>query len=58
MTTVKIKSQEIGKLEGKRENEGTKNAEEKELLRQQSSMWISEDLDKKILEAIVNTTPL
>ncbi|PKU65671.1 hypothetical protein MA16_Dca009708 [Dendrobium catenatum] len=36
-----------------------KKTEKKDLLRQQSSMWISEEnLDKRILEAIVDTTPL
>lgn len=33
--------------------------DEKELLRHKSSMWIDEqELEKKILEAIVDTTPL
>ncbi|KAL6595597.1 hypothetical protein ACP70R_047937 [Stipagrostis hirtigluma subsp. patula] len=36
-----------------------KKAEQKELLRKKSSMWIAEDkLEAKILEAITHTTPL
>ena len=36
-----------------------KKTEKKELLCQQSSMWIDElELEKRILEAIVDTTPL
>ena len=36
-----------------------KKTEKKELLRRQSSMWIDElELEKRILEAIVDTTPL
>jgi hypothetical protein len=36
-----------------------KKAEQKELLRKKSSMWLSEDkLEDQILDAIKNTTPL
>ena len=36
-----------------------KKKEKKELLHRKSSLWIDEsDLEKKILEAIVDTTPL
>lgn len=36
-----------------------KKKEKNELLRRQSSLWINEpELEKKILEAIVDTTPL
>lgn len=36
-----------------------KKKEKNELLRRQSSLWINEpELEKKVLEAIVDTTPL
>ena len=36
-----------------------KKAEQKELLRKKSSVWLSEDkLEDQILDAIKNTTPL
>nr|XP_028948723.1 calponin homology domain-containing protein DDB_G0272472-like isoform X1 [Malus domestica] len=45
------------KMKEKRKEEMKKD--EKELLRRKSSMWINEqELEKKILEAIVDTTPL
>ncbi|KAJ1274243.1 hypothetical protein BS78_05G047100 [Paspalum vaginatum] len=50
------------KLESWRKKEklnAQKKADEKELLRKKSSMWLSEDkLDEQILTAITNTTPL
>lgn len=50
------------KLEGWREKEklkAQKKAEHRELLRKQSSLWVAEDkMEKKILEAILHTTPL
>ena len=50
------------KLESWREKEkmkAQKKAEGRELLRKQSSMWVAEDkLEKKVLQAILHTTPL
>ena len=50
------------KLESWRKKEklrDQKKAEQKELLRKKSSVWLSEDkLEDQILDAIRNTTPL
>jgi hypothetical protein len=50
------------KLESWREKEklkAQKKAEDRELLRRKSSMWVAEDkLETKVLQAIMHTTPL
>nr|XP_010940739.1 golgin subfamily A member 6-like protein 1 [Elaeis guineensis] len=58
-TLLKERAKKLESWRTKEKMREQKKNEEKELLHQQSSMWISEEnLEKRILEAIVDTTPL
>jgi hypothetical protein len=56
---MKERAQKLESWRMKEKLNQEKKAEKKELLRKQSSMWVSEEnIEKRILEAIVDTTPL
>ncbi|KAM3312237.1 hypothetical protein ACQJBY_032298 [Aegilops geniculata] len=56
---MKERAQKLESWRNKEKLKARKKAEHKELLRRQSSVWVSEDkMEKKILEAIMHTTPL
>ncbi|XP_073013145.1 uncharacterized protein [Typha latifolia] len=56
---LKERAEKLENWKAKEKMKEEKKNGKKELLRQQSSMWISvENLEKRVLEAIVDTTPL
>lgn len=56
---MKERAQKLESWRNKEKLKAQKKAEHRELLRRQSSMWVAEDkMEKKILEAIMHTTPL
>lgn len=58
-TLLQERAEKLENWRGKEAIREQKNSEKNELLRRQSSMWIDEnDLEKKILDAIDDTTPL
>nr|CAD1836720.1 unnamed protein product [Ananas comosus var. bracteatus] len=58
-TLLKERAEKLESWRAKEKSREEKKAAQKELLRQQSSMWVSEEnLEKRILEAIVDATPL
>ncbi|ERN16257.1 hypothetical protein AMTRI_Chr01g105160 [Amborella trichopoda] len=58
-TLMKERAEKQANWRAKEERREEKKREKKELLRRQSSLWIDEnDLEKRVLEAIVDTIPL
>ncbi|BFG15405.1 hypothetical protein CerSpe_016790 [Prunus speciosa] len=58
-TLLKERAEKLENWKMKEKMREEKKKEKNELLRRQSSLWINEpELEKKILEAIVDTTPL
>ncbi|XP_058070793.1 beta-mannosyltransferase 1 [Magnolia sinica] len=58
-TLLKERREKLENWKAKEEMREHKKSEKKELLRRQSSMWIDEeDVEKKILEAVVDMTAL
>eukprot|EP00262_Sarcandra_glabra_P022367 TRINITY_DN989_c0_g1_i2.p1 TRINITY_DN989_c0_g1~~TRINITY_DN989_c0_g1_i2.p1 ORF type:complete len:198 (+),score=41.36 TRINITY_DN989_c0_g1_i2:251-844(+) len=58
-TLLKERMEKLENWKAKEERRDNKKKEKNDLLRQQSSMWIDEnELEKKILEAMVDTKPL
>ncbi|XP_020111551.1 involucrin [Ananas comosus] len=58
-TLLKERAEKLESWRAKEKSREEKKAAQKGLLRQQSSMWVSEEnLEKRILEAIVDATPL
>ncbi|XVF84611.1 hypothetical protein PTKIN_Ptkin17bG0051000 [Pterospermum kingtungense] len=58
-TLLKERAEKLENWRMKQKTHEDKKKEANELMRKQSSMWIDEhDLEKKILEAMVDTTPL
>ncbi|VAH92729.1 unnamed protein product [Triticum turgidum subsp. durum] len=56
---MKERAQKLESWRNKEKLKAQKKAEHRELLRRQSSVWVAEDkMEKKILEAIMHTTPL
>lgn len=56
---MKERAQKLESWRNKEKLKAQKKTEHRELLRRQSSVWVSEDkMEKKILEAIMHTTPL
>uniref|UniRef100_A0ACD5YC64 Uncharacterized protein n=4 Tax=Avena sativa TaxID=4498 RepID=A0ACD5YC64_AVESA len=56
---MKERSQKLESWREKEKLKAQKKEERRELLRKQSSMWVSEDkLENKVLQAILHTTPL
>lgn len=56
---MKERAQKLESWRAKEEKREKKAAAERDLLRQRTSVWVAEEnLEKRILEAIVDTTPL
>uniref|UniRef100_A0A5K1DPB0 Uncharacterized protein n=1 Tax=Nymphaea colorata TaxID=210225 RepID=A0A5K1DPB0_9MAGN len=56
---MKERAEKLELWRSREQQRGEKKREKMELLRLQSSVWVGQsELDKKILEAIVDTTPL
>ena len=56
---MKERAEKLESWRNKEKLKAQKKVDHRELLRKQSSIWVSEDkMDQKILQAILHTTPL